>query len=170
MKKADSKYIIYFGGLKEGVYDYDFIMEQDFFDEFEYLEAHGGKVQAHVTMNKYEKYITLNISMKGNLILQCDRCLEDYSQDIYFEDSLLIKYFDDSENELDEEKIIYIHPEDKEIDLKHYFFENIGLSIPYRRIHPDINGETTCNKEMLKYIINIDEKDDQIEDNIFSEN
>jgi len=170
LKKTDSKYIIYFGGLKEGIYDYDFVMEQDFFDEFEYLEAHGGKVFAHVTMNKYEKYITLNISMRGNLILQCDRCLENYSQEIYYEDELLLKYSDEPENNSIEEKIIYIHPEDKEIDLKHYFFENIGLSIPYRRIHPDINGESTCNKEMLKYIINIDQEDDITENNNFIEN
>ncbi len=53
-----------------------------------------------------------------------------------------------------------LHPKNHQLDLKHYFYECISVSIPYRKVHPDLpDGESGCDPEMLKKL-----KDHLIED------
>ena len=156
--KFENQYIIQFKGLKEGVHDFDFILGKAFFAEFEYLEVPDGKVKAHIVLTRKTTFLDLDISLKGPIQALCDRCLDYFDMEVDFTGHLLVRFSEQEEEEDDE--IIFLHPDDHQLDLKHYFYECISISIPYRKVHPDLpGGHSGCDPEMLKKL-----KDHLIED------
>ena len=96
--------------------------------------------------------------------ITCDRCLDEYSQPINFEGKLYVK-FTEKEDDLAED-VICLSPADHELDISHYIYESINLSIPLKRVHPeDENGNVTCNPEMLEKLNNY-KVEDSAEDDI----
>ena len=42
----------------------------------------------------------------------------------------------------------FLNPEDHQLDMKQYFYECISVSLPYRKVHPDLpDGESGCDPE-----------------------
>lgn len=160
--KIHNQYIIPLTGQKEGQHDFEFKIENEFFDEYPIIEASGGSLIADVKMMKKKTFLSFDVLLQGNIRLQCDRCLEYYDQDIEFKGSFFAKYSDNPEKEEISDDVIFIHHEEHEIDLKQYLYESISLSIPYKRVHPEVNGLPTCNKDMLKYINNYPENKDNL--------
>lgn len=146
-----SQYNISFSGLKEGTHFFDFTADQHFFAEFEQSEIENGNIQIKVELEKRSTYLKLTFTLKGEVELICDRCLEGYLQPIKGRNVILVKF---SETESDEgDEIIYIHPGSHQIEVAQLIYEFIVLSIPIRHVHPDDqNGNTLCDPEMLKKI------------------
>jgi uncharacterized metal-binding protein YceD (DUF177 family) len=146
--KFENQYIIQFKGLREGVHAFEFLLEKPFFEEFEHLEVPYGKVEVAIDLDKKTSFLDLQIRLNGMISVQCDRCLG------YFElpvenDSHLVVRFSETEKEGDDE-IIFLHPEDHRLDLKHYFYECLVLAIPYRKVHPGkADGSEGCDEEMM---------------------
>jgi uncharacterized metal-binding protein YceD (DUF177 family) len=61
----------------------------------------------------------------------------------------LVVQFTENEKEGNDE-IVYLHPEEYKLDLKHYLYECVSISKPYRNVHPDLpGGASGCDPEML---------------------
>lgn len=147
--KSEDRYGIQFKGLKEGIHDFEFIIGKPFFDEFSRLEVADGKVMAHVSLNRKISFLDLDIRLTGSIRVNCDRCLEPFDMETDYTGHLVVR-FSDKDEEGDDE-LIFLHPEDHTLDLKHYLYECISVSIPYRKVHPDLpGGEPGCDPEMLK--------------------
>jgi uncharacterized metal-binding protein YceD (DUF177 family) len=147
--KRQSQYVIAYKGLREGLHLFDFKVDGLFFESFESSEIESGDVDIHVTLNKKSTVLEFLFEFKGEVTVPCDRCLDPISLEIEYEAPLYIKYGEDSHEETDE--LYVISEQQAEIDLSQFIFEFIHLSLPYRRVHPDdTNGNSTCNKEMLK--------------------
>jgi uncharacterized protein len=144
-----NQYIIPFGGLKEGIHDFDFAVTDEFFEEYSALEVKKGHLDIHINLLKKTSFLTFDIHINGKVYVQCDRCLDFYYQDISFEGKLYVKFSERNESNESSDEIIFLRPGDNEIDLKHYLYESISISMPYKKTHPDINGVSTCNKEMI---------------------
>ncbi len=161
-----SKYNIEFKGLKEGLHDYEFKVDSTFFEHFKEGLVEEGEVTAKVQLEKRSAFLKLKVDISGWLQLICDRCLENYEQDVELETELFVKFGE--EQEFDEgDNVIWVLPEEHAINLAQVIYEYIVLSIPLRHVHPNEEGENSCNKEMLekinKYTHNEDEisKDDE---------
>jgi uncharacterized metal-binding protein YceD (DUF177 family) len=156
--KFENQYIIQFKGLKEGVHDFEFILGKPFFTECEYLEVPDGMVAAHVVLTRKPTFLDLDINLSGSLQVLCDRCLDYFEMDVDFAGHLVVRFSEQVEEGDDE--IIFLNPEDNQLDMKHYFYECISVSLPYRKVHPDLpDGKSGCDPEMLKKL-----KDHLIED------
>ena len=136
-------YSIAFRGLKNGVHDFDFEVGGALFEAFGSTEIKGGACRAHVALTKSEAQLVADVSIRGAVVVACDRCLEDCSIPIDFEGRLLVK-FSDPAGEYDGE-VLWLTPRDDEVDLAQYIYESNVLSLPYQRVHPE--GE--CDPEML---------------------
>lgn len=148
MKKRD-RYLIPFQGLKEGEHIFDFEIEDSFFENLEYSELAKGNLKATVHLLKGSRHLELDISIDGFVYVSCDRCLDDYPEKVMYEGRLLVKYGDESYIENDE--IWIVANDEHELDLTHYLYESINLSLPYRKVHPEDNhGRSTCNQEMIE--------------------
>jgi uncharacterized protein len=146
--KTENQYIIAYKGLHEGSHDFIFNIGKSFIEKHEFLEASDGKLSVGVNMVKKAIQLSFTITINGFIEVQCDRCLDNFPLEINFKGNLYAK-FSVTSGEYDGD-VIVLDPEGGEIDLRQYIFESIGLSIPYRKIHPPGNSnEPACNSEML---------------------
>ena len=149
--KIGDQYIIQFRGLKEGVHAFEFIIGKPFFESFEQLEIPDGHVEVGVELTKKNAFLELILSLTGDVQVQCDRCLEYFGLPVSCKGHLVVR-FSETEQDPDDE-IIFLHPEDHQLDLKQTLYEIISVSIPIRKVHPDLdNGEPGCDREMLRLL------------------
>jgi uncharacterized metal-binding protein YceD (DUF177 family) len=149
--KLVNQYIIPFTGLKEGEHVFNFDFREEFFKKYDVLEAIGGEVKAEVFLLKKPNMLRLENQLRGNLKVQCDRCLELFSYPLFYSGSLIVKFGLNAEDSTDE--IWVLNPDENEIDLEQYFYECISLSLPIQIIHPDTPaGNSGCNPEMLNIL------------------
>lgn len=145
------KFIIDFKGLSIGDHDFNYEIDDKFFECFEYSEIKKGDLKVNITLEKQERMLILNFRINGFVNIICDRCLEYYKQTISGEKILIIKSGENKHEETDE---ILILPESEyNINVSKYIYEYIVLLLPLKHVHPiDENGNSGCNKDMLEKI------------------
>jgi uncharacterized protein len=144
-----SQYVIPLKGIKDGIHFFDLVVEDRFFESFDKEEIFGGKVEFKIEVKKSSLLTTIGFSLTGYVIVPCDRCLENFELSFSSKYEMFVK-FSDSPLE-DDDNVIYLKPEQHELDLFPYVLELIQLSLPLKKVHPDKeNGKTGCNNEMLK--------------------
>ena len=163
--KIRNQYIIPFGGLKEGYHTFNFKATGKFFEEYPELEAKNGNLDILIRLLKKSTFLTFDVAIEGYLNLQCDRCLDYYNQTIEFEGKLYVKFSERNEQSDENDDVIFLNPGEHEIDLVHYIYESISLSIPYKRVHPDTNGVSNCNNSIIKELDNHSGKEKDTEPN-----
>lgn len=143
------KYDVEFKGLKEGLHKFEFEIQNKFFEHFEQELVSVGNVKVRVTLEKRSLFMKLHLALKGWVELTCDRCLENFNQNIKLKTELFVKF---GENNYDDNEIIWISPEEHRINLAQLIYEYIILSIPIRHIHQEKNGVSGCSPEMLEIL------------------
>jgi uncharacterized metal-binding protein YceD (DUF177 family) len=142
-------YTILLSGLKEGHHTLDFEIDKEFFEQFEESEVKEGSLIANIEMDKRTTHIDLIIRVSGSVRVNCDRCLEMFSQSVSSENRILVK-FGKSIDDIDPD-IISVSIDENELDLQQQLYEFIMLALPIKRVHPaDKKGRSTCDPVMLK--------------------
>lgn len=150
-KREDSNFDIPFGGLALGSHKFDFIIGDTFFKSVEYSEIKRGDVAVEIELIKESTMLIFNFYLSGYVELVCDRCLENYNQELEGTFKLIVKFAEEAEEISDE--IITVSHDKTSINLAHYLYEYIILLLPLKHVHPDDeNGEHTCNVEMLQQL------------------
>jgi uncharacterized metal-binding protein YceD (DUF177 family) len=147
MKLKD--FSIGFEGLKLGKHEFNFLVDNTFFKDLEYSEIREGLVSVEAVFNKTERLMEIDLDFKGEVIVTCDLCGEDLVQQISFKESVVIK----SGNQEDEDQgIIILDKNETEVNISHYLYESISLSLPTKRTHPQIDGEPKCDEALIAKI------------------
>lgn len=148
--------LLKYKGLPNGHYHYDFIIDDNFFSNLEYSEFKQGNLSLGIDAEKQNDIFKMHITLDGKLKVCCDRCLDYFYIPVFFEGTV----FASEKNNLhvneenDEIDVIEIDLNKTEINLSHYIYESIYLSLPVQKLHPDDEfGNSTCNKEMLKILM-----------------
>ena len=143
------KFIIPFKGLKEGRYDFDFKVDNEFFEKFEGSEIEEGTFLATVRLDKRATHLDLLVKVSGAAVINCDRCLETFSYPISCENRIIVKFGEDNSNA--DADVIYLPADEHNLDLMQHLYEFIYLALPIRRVHrADKDGNNGCNPEMIK--------------------
>jgi len=146
-----SQYNIAFKGLKEGNHIFDYQIGASFFEHIENSLVDTADVHVRITLEKRSSFMSLDIQLKGTVRLTCDRCLELYDQPVHHKAGLFIKFGETESEEGDD--VIWLHPDDYQINVAQIIYEYISLSVPLKHVHPaDKEGKSSCNPEMLKKI------------------
>jgi len=145
------QFVIPFGGLKPGMHQFSFKIDDLFFDQFEYSEIKKGSVTVEIDLEREEKMLILNFIISGKVEMHCDRCYEPFLLPVSGKERLIVKFGHDFHEENEEVQII---PEgETQIDTSSFIYEYIHLLVPFRRIHPDDeNGNSLCDPEITKRI------------------
>jgi uncharacterized protein len=173
VKTRENTYQIAFQNLDNGSYDFHFQVDKLLFVQFENEEIHDADLSVSCSLERKFDDFLMKLHAKGSLDLQCDRCLDLYSQEISLNHEINIRL--DSETNYDlEENYVTISRESDYIDVSYFIYEMVILGLPIRRVHPeDENGNSLCNPDVIKYIagesIEIDEKETDISDNHWKE-
>ena len=104
MDKAET-YIIPLKDLSLGNHEYDFLLEDEFFERIDAPEVKKGSVKVNVSLKKTSHSFEISFYSKGFVYVPCDRCLEDMKQEIETENQLVVK-FGDAYEEVDETLIV----------------------------------------------------------------
>ena len=145
------QYVIQFAGLKPGMHQFSYQVDDLFFEYFEYSEIKKGKVEVVIDLEKDEKMLVLHFSIHGNVEVPCDRCYLPFSLFLNGRETLIIKFGKDYHEENEEVQVI---PEgETHIDVSPFIYEYIHLLMPFRKVHPeDSEGNSLCDPEVIKRI------------------
>lgn len=142
-----AEYIIPFSGMKVGQFKFDYKIEKEFFDAFEYSEIKDGSLEVVVLINKSETMMVMNFEIKGEIVLECDICLGNLNKEIAREYRQIFKFSDDEDLKLDDE-ITLVRSSEFEINLAPFIVEFINLSKPNKSRHE--NGE--CDEDLVSVL------------------
>ncbi len=148
--KSLQEYHIPFTGLKEGKHQFDFQVDQSFFDEFEYSIVKNGDLKVEMELDKQETMLVLQFFIKGQIFLNCDVCLSDFPASVEIKERQIVKFTDDENLEDDTDEIIVLGKNEHEVDVAPLIYEYINVAVPYFN-RCEKPGETEwCDKEMLE--------------------
>lgn len=134
-------YTLQLVGMPVGNQEIDYVVNTEFFERMESFEIRSGVVNVALNVKNSGGTIVLDFKMDGNIVIACDRCLDDLSHRVDTDYQLTIKLGEDYSEDDD---VITVPKDEREIDLSPYIYDTIALTIPIRHVHPE--GE--CNKEM----------------------
>ncbi|MCK9255363.1 MAG: DUF177 domain-containing protein [Bacteroidales bacterium] len=162
--KSFEQYIVHFNGLDNKSYDFDFEVFDDFFKNFENSEIKGAELKAHLVLTKKTDSLELEISLLGSVSIVCDRCLDEYKEDIEFKDIIYVEYGDETNFDTNEDFVLLKRGENS-INISQFIYEFAHFGLPIVHFHPENEkGESTCNEEMLKILEKyslVEEKDEE---------
>ena len=139
--------IVRFSGMKSGVYTYDMMLDDTFFESMENEEIKDGKVHFNVKMERNERVTMLTFAFEGEVKTTCDRCLGEMTVSVSGEEQLNVR-FSDTET-TDDEQVVVLPEDAHELDLTPWMYEYVAVRLPLQHAHPD--GE--CDPEMVKYLV-----------------
>ncbi|TBN16624.1 YceD family protein [Hyunsoonleella pacifica] len=144
--KPMKEYIIPFIGLKVGNHNFEYKIDQTFFDYFEYEDFNDVKVKVDVSLNKKATLLELHFKISGYVNINCDLTNEPYDQNIENSFDLVVK-FGQEYNDENIDILILPHGE-YEINIQQYIYELVVLAVPAKRIHPGVE-DGTLSSEIL---------------------
>jgi len=130
-------FTIPFVGLKLGNHQFEYNIDNEFFEYFEYDEFNSANVKVDLLLEKKNTMLELTFKASGTVNVHCDLTNEPYDQPIDSELLLVVK-FGDSYNDDNEDLLILPHG-DYEVNVAQYIYELIVLAVPSKRIHPGVH-------------------------------
>ena len=122
---------------------------KEFFEIFENTEILDAHLDADVRVEKSGRYIGVDCDVRGEVTVECDRCLDELDMPIDVEIKLSVKYGSEESSEdpqQGEREVIFIPETDAEMDMSQIIYDYVCLSLPMQRMH----DEADCNPEVMK--------------------
>lgn len=131
-------YEIKFSGLKLGKHQYDYQLDNTFFELFDYTDFESSKLGVDVVMEKKNNSLEFDFKLKGTVKVPCDLTMELFDLPLENELRLVVKFgeaYDDTQ-----EDILIIPSGDHSVNIAHYLYEMAVLALPLKKVHPDVQA------------------------------
>lgn len=148
--KSLQQYSIPYTGLKLGIHEFEFEVNDEFFSAFEYSLVKSGKLKVELDLEKQETMMVLNFHISGEMMLGCDVCLADYPYQVKIEERQIAKLTGNVDLEEDTEEIIVLTKNENEINVAPLIYEYITLAVPYINRCDDEGNTEWCDQEMIE--------------------
>ena len=145
MALRGNKYKVELKDMHEMACRIDYDIDDDFFEMIDAPEIHKGRLHVAIDVEKAAGIYKLTFRTKGEVIVACDRCLDDLTMNVSTEDTLRVKL---GSGYSDEEDIITVPEEEGCIDVAWLIYEFVELSLPMKRVH-EPGG---CNPAMMEVL------------------
>ncbi|MBN1252770.1 MAG: DUF177 domain-containing protein [Bacteroidales bacterium] len=148
-----SYYNIAFSGLKEGTHNFNFSINKNFLENFQYADINDIDISVDVIMQKTSRNLIFEFVFLGTVNVQCDRCLDYFDLPIDYKTMFYVNFGDKTSDITDIDDTMILARTEDTINLAKHFYDYIILQIPIKIVHPDDKkGKSTCNIEMLERI------------------
>ena len=156
------QYRIPFSGLAAGKHDFEFEINDKFFDCYEHSLVKKGELTAKVSLQKQEGMLIVNFDINGMITLTCDVCLAEFDAPVSFQERLIVKFVNvEWDQETDE--VIILNKTDHELDIATLLYEYINVQVPYYAKCSEQGVNITCDPEMLAKISTEEDTQSDIE-------
>jgi uncharacterized metal-binding protein YceD (DUF177 family) len=139
---------IQFVGLKEGKHLFEYIIDNTFFEAFNYNEFFNSSIKVDLDFVKKSTLFELTFTIKGTVNLPCDTTNEPFDQPIETSSYLVVNFGQEFND--DNEDLLIIPHEVYQFSIAQYIYETIVLSIPTKRIHPKVLDGTMQSEALDK--------------------
>lgn len=159
------QYRIPFSGLAAGKHDFEFEVDNKFFDSYEHSLVKKGNLIAKVLLQKQETMLVVHFDIKGDIQLTCDVCLTEFDAPIHFQEKVLVKFINEDWNN-ETEEVIILNKTDHELDIATLLYEYINVRVPYYVKCSEQGKNITCDRTMLEWLENPEDEGLQQENEI----
>jgi uncharacterized metal-binding protein YceD (DUF177 family) len=150
------EYDIAFVGLKPGLHEYHYEVDDKFFQDYKQTDFSNCHVKIKLTLEKNTSFMMLKFEVGGNVDVVCDRCGNNLGMELWDEFNMVVKLVEnpDEMNETEEDPdIYYISRTESHLHVADWIYEFVSLSIPMqRRCKEEEIGGPQCNKEVLEML------------------
>ena len=142
--------------------EYQYQLDNEFFLDLDAPEVQKGQVNVTLKVRKTSGVYQLDFQTEGEVVVICDRCLDEMEQPIETTDRLKVKL---GAEYSEEDDMVIIPEEEGYINVAWFIYEFIALSIPMKHVH----APGKCNKDMVTKLskhlrVSGDEEDDSDDD------
>ena len=124
---------------------------KEFFDSFENTEILDAQLDIEARVEKSGRYIGVDCYVSGEVVVECDRCLEELVLPVELDVMLSVKFGEaeaSEENQEGEREVIFLPVDNTELDMRQIVYDYVCISLPIQRVH----DEGGCNPDAIKYL------------------
>ena len=154
---SEKDFLIPFTGLKLGEHQFEYHIENDFFDMFNYNEFNSTNLNVEIVLVKKTTMLELDMSHSGTINVPCDVTNEDFDLPLEGKFKLLVKFGEEFNN--DNEELLILPNGVFQFNVMKYIYGMIVLSVPYKRVHPDLASNYEVDDDELDGLDFLDDDD-----------
>ncbi len=137
-----SAYKLPLKSLGIGTHEFEYHLDKQFFANMESSDVHDADLSVHLTVTYKGDFYDLDFHITGEVVLICDRCLDDLHFPIDATYHIVVKYGDDYND--DSSEVLEIPQSDSSLNVAYMLYDTVELAIPIKHVHP--MGK--CNRQM----------------------
>ena len=131
------EYEIAFVGLKPGIHEFNYQVDDLFFEDFQEQDFKNCKAHVKLLLEKSSSsFLILRFEIGGSLEVICDRCNNNLPLQLFEEFVITVKMAEEPEIMNDQEEdpdVYYISKGESHLNVKNWIYEFINLSIPMQK-------------------------------------
>ena len=134
---------IAFVGLKPGIHEYNYVINDKFFEIFQQQDFRNCEANVRLLLDKKSSFMLLKFEIGGTLEVTCDRCSNNLPLELWDEFNITVKMVEEPElmnGQEEDPDVYYISRNESHIDVSNWIYEFINLSLPMQK---------TCNYEKM---------------------
>ena len=128
--------------LGVGTHEFEYHLDKQFFVNMESSDIHDADLNVALTVQYNGDIYNLDFHITGEVVLICDRCLDDLRFPIDATYHIVVKYGEDYNDDNDE--VLEIPETDNTLNVAYMIKDTVELAIPMKHVHP--LGK--CNRQM----------------------
>ena len=128
--------------LGVGTHEFEYHLDKQFFVNMESSDIHDADLNVALTVQYNGDIYNLDFHITGEVVLICDRCLDDLRFPIDATYHIVVKYGEDYNDDNDE--VLEIPETDNTLNVAYMIKDTVELAIPIKHGHP--LGK--CNRQM----------------------
>lgn len=128
--------------LGAGTHEFEYHLDKQFFANMESADIHDADLTAKLVVVYNGDCYDLSFGITGEVVLICDRCLDDLHYPIETSYHIMVKYGEDYNDDSDE--VLEIPDSDNYLNVAYMIYDTVTLAIPMKHVHP--LGK--CNRQM----------------------
>ncbi len=153
--------------LGAGTHEFEYHLDKQFFANMESADVHDADLTVHLTVKYNGDFYNLAFRIDGEVVLICDRCLDDLHFPIDATYDIVVKYGEDYDDSSDE--VLEIPDSDNYLNVAYMIYDTVELAIPIKHVHP--MGK--CNRQMSallkKHRATASDEDAELENELIEE-
>lgn len=159
----NSPYKINIIGLTHGEHQFDYHIDNAFFEKHPHDDIKGANCNIDLVLKKSTYQIVATLTFTGTIRLVCDRSVEEFEYEIDEQTEIFFKY--NETNEEIDDTLYHITSTLEALEFEDIFYQTIAVLIPMKKIHPEYVEEDDFDEEAEEVLIYSSEDDDETEEN-----
>lgn len=143
-----NRLLVNFGSLSVGMHEYSFELTTENWKARESARIKDGNVLVLLKVDKSERHLTFDYTIKGEVQVDCDNCLSRLQYPISDHVTLHIKLSDEEiEDEVD---LIHLPSHTTQWDMTDHACDSVELSLPMKTVCSDSINREECDEEYME--------------------